>query len=289
MKAKRLIARFMTLLELVIGMALASLLIVVLTDFYRQVTLMNTTSEQQQKESFKVRYVEHRLSAVLPAAAEKVNGKFYFYTSGDMNGLLADNNPSLVFVFDAGTSADHERSGYTLGRLYLDKQNRLCLATWPEPKVWEKEGSNLPPAHNEVLMEGVKKVQFSFYIAPERDRSKWRNGKSEEKAPKKETSEEEKKEEDSEKPKEENPKPEKPKPGQKDEPTKPPPPPTKAEAEDKDKVEPESKDKWVEEWRKEYKELPAMVRVTVTPLGDSEKPMQFAFPLPNSHEGIIYE
>lgn len=165
MKPKRMIARYMTMMELLIGMALASVLMIVLTQFYSQVSYMNVVSEQKQKESFKERYVEHRLSTVLPKALEKVSKKVYFFTTGDLNGLLADNSPGLVFVFKAGASEDPLRSGNVLGLLYLDKQNRLCLATWPEPKDWDKE-TTFPLARNEVLMEGVEQLQFSFYAPP---------------------------------------------------------------------------------------------------------------------------
>lgn len=307
MKPLRKSARCMTLLELIIGMTLASLLLVMLTDFYFQVSTLNINSEQAQKESFKVRYVENRLSKILPAALEKVNGHFYFYTSNDLNGLLADKMSSLVFLYDAGISDDPLRSGPSLGRLYLDKQGRICLATWPDPKDWEK--NSIPPkAHTEVLLEGIKELKFLFYVAPERDRSMWRNqGKSNnaassskddasekkaakevEAAGKSETSriEDTKKElpsKDAAQTSSTNKDPSN-KGQEPNENAKPP-------SEEDKKIEPEPKDQWIPEWRREYKELPAMIKVIVTPIDarDDEKDIIFAFPFPNSHQAIVYE
>lgn len=293
MKPKKIIARYMTLLELLIGMALTSVLLVVLTQFYGQVSSMNMVSEQKQKESFKKRYVEHRLSTVIPAILEKVRKKTYFYTSNDLSGMLADNNPSLVFIYKAGISQDSSRSGNNLGRLYLDKQKRLSLATWSDPKQWEKDGS-IPKAHTEVLMENVERLQFLFYAAPKRDRHIWRNGVFEEK-PESEKKEEQKKEDE----------------GKNSE-------PKVAEKKDNEKTKnnekikngdekksendqqankeeensgPERRDEWLSEWLREYKELPAMIKVIVTPVGavSKEEDIIFAFPLPNSHEAIVYE
>jgi hypothetical protein len=298
MKFKRIIVRHMTMMELLIGMALASLLMVVLTQFYSQVSTMNVASEKAQKESFKKRYVEYRLSAVLPAALEKVNKKVTFFTSNDLSGLLAENSSSLVFIYQAGPSQDPARSGNLLARLYLDKQGRVGLATWPVPKNLDKE-SALPPAHNEILMEGIEKLQFKFYVPPKRERKKWRNGIFEVQAPVENNNE--------------------PKegilPGAAPDPTKPPenkenpkPPqgdankPQQPEAQDPAKKEnkdnkeeevlgPEEKDRWYDEWKKDYKELPAMVKIIVTPIGakSDDENIIFAFPLPNSHEAIVYE
>jgi hypothetical protein len=295
MKFKRIRARHMTMMELLIGMALASLLMVVLTQFYSQVSTMNTASEKAQKESFKRRYVEYRLSAVLPATLEKINKKVTFFTSNDLSGLLAENSSSLVFIYQAGPSQDPARSGNLLARLYLDKQGRVGLATWPVPKNLDKE-SALPPAHNEILMEGIEKLEFKFYAPPKRDRKKWRNGIVEVQAPAENNNEQK----DGvlpipipdSKPPENKDNPPKPTQG---EANNPPQPDTQDQAKKDNKEEealgPEERDRWYEEWKKDYKELPAMIKIIVTPIGtkSDDENIIFAFPLPNSHEAIVYE
>ncbi|MBA3958521.1 MAG: hypothetical protein H0X51_09060 [Parachlamydiaceae bacterium] len=159
-----------TLLELLISLVLTALLLTTLTYFYQQVEWLDTQSERSQKENFQVRYLETRLAKILPnaLAEHELKKNFSFFTSDDLSGLLASQNPSLVFLFDNGASLDTKKANFVLARLYLDKNKQLCLATWPAPERWE-QGVN-PPVQKEVLMEHVESLRFSFFVPPERDR-----------------------------------------------------------------------------------------------------------------------
>ena len=50
-----------------------------------------------------------------------------------------------------------------IGRLFVDHDNRLILATWPSISRYS---SPSPPMRKEVLLEGVENISFAFYLAP---------------------------------------------------------------------------------------------------------------------------
>lgn len=59
-------------------------------------------------------------------------------------------------IFDNGIDPDPAFSGSILGRIYLDQEKNLCLATWPLTKeknrVWRKE----------ILFPHVNSFEFEF-------------------------------------------------------------------------------------------------------------------------------
>jgi len=164
---------FFTLLELLIGLTLSIALLTTLSYFYREIDWLGRKGEQLQKENFQMRYLQNRLAQILPFTLSENDLKkefYFFYTSGDLHNLLAPNLPSLVFVFDSGPSLDTQRAHHSLGRLYVDKQNQLILATWSSPEMWKTQQPS--SIHKEILLDHVKGLSFHFYNPPERDRSK---------------------------------------------------------------------------------------------------------------------
>lgn len=165
--------RHMTLIELLIGLMLTILLLTTLTYFYQQVTQLDAKAESIQRDSFKLRYVENRLTFILEHAIAEYQEKkhFHFFTThNDLNGLLAPNSPSLIFLYDTGVTSESTNTNDVLGRLFLDKQKRFCLATWTSPKEWK--GTTPPTIHKEVLLDNVEALEFKFYVAPPKDRTK---------------------------------------------------------------------------------------------------------------------
>lgn len=292
MKIKR---HYMTLLELLVGMALTMLLLTTITFFYQEIDHLNTNSERMQKQTFQLEYLENRLSTVIPKILSgTTNNPPIFFTSNDLNGLLAANSPSLVFTYETGADLDDKRAVDALGRLFLDKQNRLSLATWPDPDDWEE--SNLPSGHLEVLLENVEAITFSFYVAPDRDRSlvdlKKKNQdlikkpEPQPKVPEKKTENKKKewlkkagpaKESDPEEKKKE------------EEPAKEPEP--KEQAADMENAEPEPKGQWISEWKREFKQIPSMLKIQILQRNKEGEEVKsvFAFPLLKSKNVIVYE
>lgn len=162
------IKRHFTLVELLVSMALTALILSTLMFFYREIALLNVRYDEDQKESFQLRFLENRFSDVLPKAVPEMTAKkdFYFFTEPDYHGTFKNNSSSLVFTFDNGIDYDKNFSNHVLGRLYLDPSGNLTLGMWPSPARWVE--GEIPPMKKEILMEGVSSLEFHFFIPQEK-------------------------------------------------------------------------------------------------------------------------
>lgn len=160
-----------TLIELLISMALTTLILTTLMFFYKQISYLNTKFDEAQKESFELRFLESRLSYILPRTAYErtVKHDFYFFTEPDYHSVFKNNSQSLIFTFDNGINHDKSFSNHVLGRLYLDRSGNLTLGMWPSPARWSND--ELPPMKKEILMENVRSLSFQFFIPQERIQS----------------------------------------------------------------------------------------------------------------------
>ncbi len=231
--------RFMTMLEVLIAMGLAMLMMTMMMYFYRQVDLLNSEMEKSQKEAFQLSFVENRLSNLIPKAlsSHSASNDFYFFSSGDANGLLKEGAPSLIFSYHKGVSLVSLFSSNLLGRLYLDKNGNFTLATWPAPSRWPS--LNTIPMKKEILLQDVESVAFKFYNPPDKETERNAVLKAAGKASKK-------------------------------------------------GMEILPKDSWLSEWKHEYRQLPAILKITLKKKQNNGE-MNFSFPLPNSDLFIIYD
>jgi hypothetical protein len=307
-KPKSISRRYMTLMELLISMVLAMVLLSSLAYIYQQVDWINTQGERLQKEEFKTRYVENRLNHVLTRTLSEydTSKNFNFFTSSNLNGLLSNQNPSLVFMFDNGTNLSTEQAYHVLGRLFVDQQQRLCLAIMPSPDMWAE--NIMPPAAKEILLENVESLAFEFYVPPERNRDKVLNHMA--KAKKKKSgaksdpnkpdpSKDDQKKDDQKKKEEkkgtffakDKKAKEQPKKEQDKEEKKTDQPPTVEEG--SETPQPDVIGAWQKTpWKREYNHLPPMIKIHITQKRpDIKEPikMTFAFPLPRSGDMVVYE
>jgi len=163
---------FITFIELLIAMALTSLVLSTLLYFYRDISWLNQDMEKSQHLAFRLSYVQNRLSDVLPHAIsprQEDKDNFFFFVSHDTHGLLKPNSPNLVFTYNFGPNLDPLFANHVLGRLYLDVHNNFRLSTFPSPKLWPT--GTLPKMKNEILLENVELLTFNFYVPPDKDRS----------------------------------------------------------------------------------------------------------------------
>lgn len=253
----KIVKRSVTLMEVLIAMVLTVLVLTTLTFFYQQVIVIGTQIDRSKEEEFYIRYVENRLSDVLPRILAPGDKNYAFFSLGD-EGITKLGSQSLVFTFDNGVSMDKQVANSVVGRLYVDPEGRLILAYWPTPRRWDK--TELPPMKKEILLSGIESMEFAFFVAPEYEPEKEKEapkkdeGNKKEKAPKKESKEEAQK-----KPEE-------------------PPAPV-----------PEPKGDWrVLPWLKEFKDPPVLVKMTLQKAGQAGK-VVFMFPLSNGKAHIIYE
>lgn len=160
---------FLTLIEVLIAIGLVAVLLTTLLGIYSYVDKMHKEIRLAEQTNFRLLYVQFRLAEVLPNAIKKEKkadqkeaDDFYFYTTTTQ---FKKTSASLVFTFDNGISTP-EFSNHVIGRLYIDAENRLCLATWPSIS---RNSSPSPPMRKEVLLEGVEDIFFAFYIAPKEE------------------------------------------------------------------------------------------------------------------------
>ena len=168
--------RPLTMLELLISMTLTVLILSTLTYFYHQMSMAGLVLDKQQEKNFKERYVEHRLGTVIPHTipSSKENGNFHFFTSKSASTLSMAGSQSLIFVFDNCVQSNKDMAYHVIGRLMLDQEGHLLLVTWPSEKRWV-ENEPIPHAF-EVLMEGVKDLEFSFFIPPIKGKTDLKKG-----------------------------------------------------------------------------------------------------------------
>lgn len=158
-----------TLLETLIGFSLLTILLSTLIGVWAQVNWIQSKITSKEKEIFPLFYTQYRLNYVLTRVLKqykketKPNKKFFFYTIDEKNGK--SGSESLVFMYDNGGGAGPTFSGNLIGKIYLDKENKLILVSWPSP---DRSEETEIPMKKEVLMEGVEKVAFQFYF-PERE------------------------------------------------------------------------------------------------------------------------
>lgn len=227
---------YMTLLELIIAMSLTAIILTTLMYFYQQVTWINTEMDRVQSRNFQKRFVEKRLSEVIPKAIPKKKKDFHFFISLNGGELFKPRTTSLLFTFDNCVKLNKQMSYHVIGRLYLDNEGNFTLATWPIPKRW-KENEN-PPMFKEILLENVESLSFEFFVPPDKGKTEIDNGI----------------------------------------------------AKLNEKIPLEIRGQWVTDWKKEYRELPAIVRVKLKHNLDGEvESLTFAFPLPHTSRPIIYD
>jgi hypothetical protein len=150
---------YMTLLETLIAMTLLSVVLTFVFGFFRELSGLSFLAEKAQANSFHMRYVESRLGFIFQRIIHEKKGKFFFYTQPPQNEF--SKMSSLIFTYDNEVRLDPHFSGDVLGRLYVDFNHRLVLATWPlhvpNPHKF---------LHEEVLLQNVTQLSFSFYSPP---------------------------------------------------------------------------------------------------------------------------
>ncbi|MEC7839798.1 MAG: hypothetical protein VX777_07145 [Chlamydiota bacterium] len=155
---------FFTLIELLISMALMSLVLSALTYFYYQINQLNRESEKIEAKAFRLRYLENRLMSVLPRtiAPNDKQKDFYFFSGTSSDTFNKVGNPYLVFTFDNSVNlVDPQYSNHVIGRIFLDNENNLSLAVSPTSKRWQED--RLIPLKREILLDNVSDLRFSFF------------------------------------------------------------------------------------------------------------------------------
>lgn len=156
--------RHFTILETLIAMTLLCVFLVMIFGFFRELTTITRMTEVRQDEAFKTRYVESRLAFAFERIVNEndTNRVFYFFIEQPKGSYT--RFPSLVFTFDNEVRIDPQYSGDILARLFVDKDNQLCLVTWPL-----RLESPYEHMQKEVLLQDVEDINFELYASPSKD------------------------------------------------------------------------------------------------------------------------
>ncbi len=142
------------LFEILIGLSLTGILLTFLFSFFAESAKMEKKLETMRSEITARQNLQTRLQAVLTGIARESSTETPFYTD-------REQGESLVAVFDNGIDPDPAFSGQIIGRIYLDEQANLSLATWPLERKEEKE--NHPwPWRKEILLSNIEGFEFEF-------------------------------------------------------------------------------------------------------------------------------
>jgi len=149
--------RYITLLETLIALTLMTLLLSTLLGTWLFTSKLRSTIAKQEEKSFRELTTGTRLTKLLTSPSSPRETPFYFYTD-------EKENPALIFTYDNGTGQGPLFSNTVLGKLFVDKEKRLTLITWPSP---ERELVRPLPYRRETLLKEVKSIQFFFYFPGE--------------------------------------------------------------------------------------------------------------------------
>ncbi|MBT3393729.1 MAG: hypothetical protein HN411_01280 [Waddliaceae bacterium] len=158
-----------TLLEVIIAMALSTMLMTTLLGYYWHTSKTNNILSQQRREATTIRYLQQRLSYVIENATIDTKTRPQEKDEDNKKRLSCffstkySGNDSLVFTFDNGV-ADSDFSNGVLARLYLEDDS-FMLATWTQPHENEIS-SDTSTIRKEVLLRGVADIHFSFFSPP---------------------------------------------------------------------------------------------------------------------------
>jgi len=137
------------LFEILIALSLTAILLSFLFSFLVGSAKMEKRLETARAEITSRALVQTRLQAVLSSLHA---GSEHLYTKR----FERESSPSLIATFDNGIDPDPAYSGPILGRVFIDEEKNLCLASWPLGK--EKK----QPWRKEILLSNVKSFEFAF-------------------------------------------------------------------------------------------------------------------------------
>lgn len=157
--------RCFTLLEVLISLALTTLLLSILLAAYFQAEKASAEGERMRAGLWPRRMLAERLNALFSTLEKPdTKQKVFFYSSQD--------NSSLLFTYNNGVSLSPSFSGEVLSELFLNKKGEITLLTWPARSTWNEE---MPPnPKREVLLKDVEDLNFEFFqVGTDKETAQW--------------------------------------------------------------------------------------------------------------------
>ncbi|MBS0624578.1 MAG: hypothetical protein JSS32_00835 [Verrucomicrobia bacterium] len=163
----------MILFEILIGLGLLTLLLSLLFSFFTSNAKMEVKLEKAQKTLLERQHLQNRLQSVLTSIVPRASGeeKASLYTQK----IGKEGSQNLAIYFDNGIDPDPAFSGPIVGRIFLDQENRLCLALWPEDR------KKNPEFREEILLQNVTAFTFRFLTRTIEDKIVWESDRPKQK------------------------------------------------------------------------------------------------------------
>lgn len=143
--------RTFILFEILIALSLTAVLLTFLFSFFAESAKIENKLDRARMAITARGHLQTRLQSLLSSISPP-SFESPLYTEA----FEKENSLSLVAIFDNGVDPDPAFSGPILGRLFLDEQSNLSLATWPLDKehkhLWRKE----------ILLPCVESFEFEF-------------------------------------------------------------------------------------------------------------------------------
>jgi hypothetical protein len=154
-----------TLLEVLIALALTTILLSTLLAAYFQAESATFEGERYRASLWPKRVMTQRLNAIFSTlTSPSGKDKQYFF--------LGQDGTSLIFSYDNGINFVPTFSGDVLSELYLSKDGEITLLTWPDRSTWNEEA--LPNPKREVLISHVESLNFAFFqTATDKETAQW--------------------------------------------------------------------------------------------------------------------
>ncbi len=143
--------RSFILLEMLIALSLTAILLTFLFSFFVESARIEKKLDIARMEINHRSHLQTRLQAVFSALDYDPLG-FALYTQK----ISREKGMSLIVVFDQGVDPEPAYSGTILGRLFIDADKNLCLATWPLDLP--KNG----PWRQEILLPHIEDFEWEF-------------------------------------------------------------------------------------------------------------------------------
>jgi hypothetical protein len=138
------------LFEILIALSLTAILLTFLFSFFVEAAKIEKKLDNARKEIAMRSHLQTRLQAILSTVSPEQRPSLY------TQDFPKEKSTSLIAIFDNGIDPDPAFSGAIIGRVFLDAEQNLILATWPLNR--DKNA----PWRKEVLLAKVESFEFEF-------------------------------------------------------------------------------------------------------------------------------
>lgn len=135
---------------MLIALALTAILLTFLFSFFVESAKIEKKLETARVAISNRSHLQTRLQTVFSAIDRSTSEIFY------TKQFEKEKSVSLITIFNNGIDPDPAYSGSVTGRIFIDPEKNLCLATWPLDK------SKNRPWRKEILLSHIERLEFEF-------------------------------------------------------------------------------------------------------------------------------